>query len=80
MFKEKLRILKSNMKEWIKINYGDLETKCFEIKTKIMTLDLKVEQHDLSVEEVAKKGDLTRDLRRWMYRHESLLAQKARVT
>ncbi|KAL8547280.1 hypothetical protein ACS0TY_006850 [Phlomoides rotata] len=79
VIKEKLKILKSELKGWSKVVFGELERKIEEKKTEIERLDIMDDALGLEPEEEEQRRNLMNDLMKETNWREKQLFQKARV-
>lgn len=77
--KEKLKLLKEDLKKWNTEVFGSLDHKIDKLKLNIQELDLYDEVFGLEEEEVIKRKEATTDLFRSLKQRNSLLAQKAKI-
>lgn len=79
VLKEKLKILKGNLKRWNSEIFGDVNTKKKETVDRINALELKAEVSPLLEEELAERKLLSVEFWRVSKLQESLLSQKSRI-
>lgn len=78
-FKEKLKMLKKELRRWNKEKYGNLENESKKIVENIAALDIKDEQVGLSNQEADQRKQLFREFWKVSRKHEYLLRQKSRI-
>lgn len=79
VLKEKLKMLKGDLKRWNTDIFGDINSKKKEMVDKINAIELKAEITPLLDEEIAERKFLTGDFWRISNLQESLISQKSRI-
>jgi hypothetical protein len=80
VLKEKLKQLKTPIKEWNNVIFGKMEESIKILVANIRELDRRGEDGLLSIVEVEERKKLFRDLWRLLKSKEVLLAQKSRAS
>lgn len=76
--KEKLKRLKTTLKQWNKDTYGDVDLKIHGSGASIKSLDLKGEDGDLSQKEMSKRKDNSAQLRHLLKSKDRLAFQRSK--
>lgn len=71
IMKEKLKLLKSLLKQWNSEVFGNLITKRNDVVVRMNALDVRAGEHQLTVEEVLERKELMREYWRLTDLHES---------
>lgn len=77
--KEKLKALKRDIRAWNKVRYDNLEERTSTLEKDIVVLDLKDEQHNLSIDELAKRAQLLESHWEVSRKYKSFIHQRLRI-
>ncbi|KAL8542624.1 hypothetical protein ACS0TY_003487 [Phlomoides rotata] len=77
--KEKLKLLKMDLKSWNKTMFGNIDNQIEDKKRKIEILDRIDEALGLDEDEIIKRNLLTTELMRGLIWHDELMSQKAKT-
>jgi len=79
ILKEKLKLLKSRLKEWNKAEYGGMEVQITKLKEEIEELDIRGEGSLLDEDEVWSRKEKFSNLWRLLRAKDALVVQRSRV-
>lgn len=71
--KEKLKLLKNDLKQWNKETFGDIENRVVALKNKIQKLDILDDIFDLEESEVIERKEATANLFRSLNQRTRLI-------
>lgn len=77
--KEKLKLLKRDLRDWHKEHFGEIEKQALELVKKIRVLDLKDEEEGLEEMELMRRRKHLGDILRLSRRLESIIHQQSRA-
>lgn len=73
--KEKLKLLKNDLKQWNKETFGDIENRVVALKNKIQKLDILDDIFDLEESKVIERKEVTANLFRSLNQRTRLISQ-----